>query len=265
MDLSIVVTTYGRDSSIRRLVESCEKFLNNLVFEIVVVASDDASSEKVKWLSSVPSVNLVCVGDRKAGQPRQESLYFYENIGIQKSTGDWIFIINDDSEISESMEKRFLEQREQADILVVPAHIDNPSLGHRTPIIGSLETASGRHPLYLLDFAIFKRSTLDEIGPADEGFDWYGRGADMSISAALLGKKVMPLAETYLNHYVEAEQRNPPHFAHDFMYLKRKWSHLLKGSQLMFDTPLPSSWTVFYATYIWPIVKRARFQFEAWR
>jgi len=258
VELSIVVTTYGRSEQIRRLVESCEKYLTQISFEVVVVSSDSPDSEKISWLSKRSSVKLLSVGDRKPGQPRQRSLYFYENLGIQASTGDWIFIINDDSEISEYLQQRFLSQRGDADILVVPAHIDNPALGHRTPIIGSLDNGSGPVPLYLLDFAIFKRSVLDEIGPADEGYDWYGRGADMAISAGLLGKKVVPITDAYLNHFVELEERNPPHFAHDFTYLKNKWGYLLKSSQLKFDTPLPSKVTLMYAKYVWPFVRTVR-------
>ena len=258
MDLSIVVTTYGRIEHIKRLVEGCEKYLSGISFEIVVVASDDQASEKIHWLSTRPKVKLICVGDRKPGQPRQRSLYFYENLGIQASTGEWVFIINDDSEISASLQESFIAQRFDADILVVPAHIDNRSLGHRTPVIGTLDNGQGPEPLYLLDFAMFKRSVLNEIGPADEGFDWYGRGADMAISAALLNKKVVPMTGTYLNHFVELEQRNPPHYAHDFLYLKKKWRGLLKSSRLKFETPLPSIMTLFYAKYIWPAVKFVR-------
>lgn len=258
MELSIVVTTYGRAEHISRLVESCERYLTKISFEIVVVSSDSPDSEKISWLAKHSSVKLLCLGDRQPGQPRQQSLYFYENLGIRASLGDWIFITNDDSELADTFQTRFLAQREDADILVVPAHIDNPKLGHRTPIIGSLDTGSGPKPLYLLDFAIFRRTVLEEIGLADEAYDWYGRGADMAISAGLLNKNVVPLTGTYLNHFVAIEERNPPHFAHDLTYLKNKWRYLLKSSQLKFDSPMPSIFILMYAKFFWPLVRAVR-------
>ena len=128
-------------------------------------------------------------------------------------------------------------------------------------MIGELRSESGNAELLLLDFALFKRSVLKEIGPADECFDWYGRGADMSIRCALLGVKMSPLFGVQLEHSLESENRTPPHYAFDFFYLNQKWSHLEKrgGSvYLDLDGPKVSHVMVMYAKYLWPVVRSSR-------
>lgn len=259
--LSVVVTTYGREANLVRLIESFQNSCREIELEMVVVSSDSPQSEKILGLERYDFVKVICLGDRGPGQPRKRSLYFYENLGIQEATGDWVLITNDDTWLSGDFEAAFTAQSKSADVLVIPAVIDNPDLGFRVPVIGKLRSESGTAELLLLDFAIFKRSVLREIGPADEGFDWYGRGADMSIRCALLGVKMAPLFGVKLEHSLESENRTPPHYAFDFFYLNQKWSHLEKrgGSvYLNLDGPKVSHGMVMYAKYLWPVVRASR-------
>jgi glycosyltransferase involved in cell wall biosynthesis len=261
LKLSVVVTTYGREANLFRLIESFRDSCREIELEMVVVSSDLPQSEKILGLESYDFVKVICLGDRGAGQPRKRSLYFYENLGIQEATGDWVLITNDDTWLSGDFEKAFIEQSNSADVLVLPAIIDNPALGFRVPVIGTLGSEESTAELLLLDFAIFRSSVLKEIGPADEGLDWYGRGADMSIRCALLGKKMAPLQGVYLQHSLEAENRTPPHYAFDFSYLNQKWSHLeRKGSPmvLVLDGGKVSLGTLLYARFLWPFVSALR-------
>jgi GT2 family glycosyltransferase len=259
--LSVVVTTYGRAANLVKLIESFRDACRQVDLEIVVVSSDLPQSEKILSLEGYDFVKVLCLGDRQPGQPRMRSLYFYENLGIEAATGDWVLITNDDTWLSGDFEEAFLEQSESADVLVIPAIIDNPTLGFRTPVIGKLKMGSSSSELLLLDFAIFKTSVLKEIGPADEGLDWYGRGVDMSIRCALESKTMSPLVGVKLQHSLEMENRTPPHYAFDFSYLNKKWAPLENDGgdvSLVLYGPKVSPATLLYAKFVWPSVRGFR-------
>lgn len=264
MDLSIVVSSYGRFEYIRNLVKACASNFQNIDYEIVAVTSDPVDSEKNIWLSKQPRVKLVAVGDRLPGRKRQKSLYFYENLGLEAAKGDWILINNDDTTVSEDLAPAFLEQRTSAEILVIPTEIDDPALGRRAPIIGRLVAGKNSTPLYLLDFAFFHKSVFEKIGHADEGLDWYGRGLDMAIRVALHAPeiRVKPLQGGHLIHHLANENRTPPHYAVDFGYLDRKWKREFKGYPHLkleiFEWGKGLRLPKFYLLYIWPILRRVK-------
>lgn len=264
MDLSIVVSSYGRFEYIRDLVIACAENLQSLDYEIVAVTSDPADSEKNIWLSMQPRVNLIAVADRVPGKKRKRSLYFYENLGLKAAKGDWILINNDDTTVSEDLASAFIEQRNEAEILVIPTEIDDAALGRRAPIIGKIVTQSHDNALYLLDFAFFHKSVFQTIGYADEGLDWYGRGLDMSIRVSLYAPemRVKPLARGHLVHHLASENRTPPHYAVDFGYLDRKWKSVFKEyPQLrleLFDWGKGLRLPKLYLFYIWPILRKAK-------
>lgn len=257
MKISFVVCTYGRELPYRRLVDSIRREFTNTDYEIVTVASDEQNSEKCVWASKQSDIKLICVGDRKPNEKRQKSLYFYENLAINVSSGDWVFITNDDTEFMPGSESAFLNGCHSFEVLVIPAEIDDPALGKRAPIFGSLTKNGIQKDLYLLDFAFIKSSVMASIGPADEKLDWYGGGADRAILVALLdGARVGVLSKGGLTHHLEPENRTPPHSIPDFQYLKKKWDDYqtenpnvrirsLEGST-KFQLPL------WYYRRIWP-------------
>jgi hypothetical protein len=225
----------------------------------VVVASDLPDSEKCRWAREQPDLTLKCVGDRAPGQRRKKSLYFYENIGISAATGDWILITNDDTEIMAGVQEGLLRQGGHSDVLVVPAEIDNPSLGKRAPVIGQITKNGQAKDLYLLDFAFIRTDLLIAIGPADESFDWYGAGADRSILISLIdGTRVDVLAIGSLTHHLEIENRTPPHFHPDFEHLRSKWRKYSKEnpgvSITIYGEPKNRLIPLWWFRSIWPLL-----------
>jgi hypothetical protein len=178
-------------------------------------------------------------------------------LGIQKASGDWIFITNDDSEFDIGTVDCFLEMANEHDVLVLPAELDDSSLGKRAPVIGHLTENGKRVELVLLDFAFIKSSILETIGPSDENLDWYGAGVDRAIRVALLpDSRVGILSSGGLTHHLDLENRTPPHSYLDLKYLDDKWGSFAesrKGLEIDFGSKLKSRiLPLFWYTKVWP-------------
>ena len=227
--------------------------------ELVVVSSDKEETEKIAWLREQSDVRLVSVADRDEFNKRQQSLYFYENLGLEAATGQFIFIANDDGYFSSNAGTELVAAiKLGGDIFVAPSYIDSSSHGLVTPEIGKIEFSKhDSSTLFLLDFAFFKREVFDVIGLADERFDWYGRGADMSIRASLARLSVRTLGEDgAFIHQLEEENRNPPHPTQDFRYLKQKWGGLMAAGAPRISMPsieIVPILPLFAARYLWPV------------
>ena len=222
--LSLVVTSYGREEPVKRLIESCQREFTELEYEIVVVSSDPIDSPKLAWLRAQPKVNSVEVGDRPHGAARARSLYFYENLGISEAMGEFILVTNDDTTIEPGTQAAFLDQCVSADVVVFPTEIDDATHGKRAPVIGEVQQNSDVRPIFLLDFAAIRREIYKEIGPMDEGLDWYGGGVDRGVKCALLPTvRHTVLSAGGLKHSLELENRTPPHANFDLRYISTKW------------------------------------------
>ncbi len=253
MDLSIIVTSYKRFDSCRALVGSIRREFSNITYEIVFVTSDPESSEKIQWLRGQRDVVLISNGDRSEGKKRNRSLYFYENQGLSRALGTWISIINDDCEFLPGTADSFSRQSMEADVLIMPSHLDRIEDGLRAPTLGYVRREEIKTPIYLTDFAIFRKSVLTAIGPADESFDWYGRGPDMGVRIALEGiYSVEVLDEGGLAHHILEEGRNPPHPGNDIEHLYRKWDGYNKSQTST-------------AEIVWSERPRYRNSSQAWR
>ena len=263
MKLSIVVCTYKRLEPLKRLILSIRREFAEIDYEIVVVASDSYDSQKCIWASRQEDVLLLPLGDRRKGQKRQKSLYYYENLGLDASTGEWILVTNDDTEFEPGSAKSFLEMSQWHDVIVIPAELDDPTLGKRAPVVGEAIVNAEVRPIFLLDFAFIRRSIWDAMGPSDELLDWYGGGGDRGIKVSLMNNvKLGVLAQGGLTHHLEIENRTPPHALPDSDYLVEKWvrySKLEKDISFNFFGAIPKkSLPLFWYKSIWPILERLR-------
>lgn len=259
LDLSIVVSSFGRFDESRALVESIEDEFSSLNYELIFVTSDPLDSEKNSWLSEQQNVVLLAIGDRTPGEKRQKSLYYYENLGCHAARGHWILCINDDMRVLPGTRAAFIEQsNSDFAALAVPAHIGSKSLGLRVPTMGRLRSSGVNLPVLLLDFAFLRREAFLDLGGYDEGLDWYGKGIDISIRLLLKSMKVGVVENAGLHHTLAQEGRTPPHPSTDFRYLNKKWRHLRNGnpwSLELFNPPRP--WMPrWIAESLWPRYQR---------
>jgi GT2 family glycosyltransferase len=255
--ISVVVSSYKRFDHIKALIESFRNEFLPGEFEVVAVCSDMPDTEKALWLTRQSEVNAIFVGDRKEGQPRAKSLYVYENIGIKSAKGEWILITNDDTIVEPGTREAFHKATSLGQVVVFPTEVDDPSMGKRVPIIGEVLRNGHRNEIPLLDFAAFHRDVFEELGGADEAFDWYGRGADMGVRVVLSQKfDIVSLDSGGLTHKLVLEARRPPHPARDFSYLETKWRQYQESqpeTRISFFGPsLAGKGETFYTKRVWP-------------
>ncbi|MHC4332166.1 MAG: glycosyltransferase family 2 protein [Planctomycetota bacterium] len=225
--VSIVVASYGRFDHIKTLIESARSIFPEGEYEVVAVCSDDPEGEKVQWLRDQPDVTFI-QGDVR-GTCRQHSLYWYENIGIKASKGEWVFVTNDDTILVPTFYDKLKEIALDYDVILVKGHIGEVGLGARIPSIGTIKRPwdSEPQPLYLYDFSIIRRWVYDYIGYLDEGLDWFGKGFDLAMKVEFLATrqdaKIAHDSEIEVTHTITGECRTPPNHVPDFTYATKKW------------------------------------------
>ena len=225
--ISIVVSTYGRQAEIKKLIHSIQENFPEGEFEIIIVSSDSPSSEKITWLKNHPNT-VVLNPDVRTGK-RTKSLYYYENMGIREASKEFILVINDDMSFDNSFYPEFLKWVDN-DIIYLKTHLAQVSLGTRLPIIGTYKTPNlSEGNLYLLDFLVCKKEVYEKIGFLDENIDWFGKGADLALIFAFSKEnfKVCKENNLYLNHSISSENRNS-HTTQNgsstyHKYIEQKW------------------------------------------
>lgn len=225
--VSIVVASYGRFGHLKALIESTRTIFPEGECEVITVCSDDPNSEKVRWLREQKDVIFI-QGDVRT-TARQHSLYWYENLGIKASRGEWIFVTNDDT----TLEPDFYDQLKNIalsyDVILVKGHVGEKGLGARIPTIGTIKCPWDSEPqdLYLYDFSIIRRWVYDCIGYLDENLDWFGKGFDLAMSIELIAQRhnarIAHDSEIKVSHAITSELRTPPDYRRDFTYAQHKW------------------------------------------
>jgi GT2 family glycosyltransferase len=226
MELSIVASSFGRLDYCKNLVNSINNYLLGYNFEIIFVCSDAKESEKINWLRAQPNVKVICLSDRGFGKKRSKSLYYYENVGIIAATGTWIFVTNDDTELTKDFVEEWESIKEDFDVILVKGEIGDVASGSRIPVLGQLSNTNlVDRNFYLYDFALIRSDLNKKLGFLDERLDWYGKGLDLSIRVnQLTDVRVGHFQYGEVKHFISEELRNPPKPTKDFKYLNKKWN-----------------------------------------
>ncbi len=248
--ISFIVPTYGRAEGLKKLFESVRKFTPSDVYELVVVSSDPKNSEKAVWLSNQPNIRVIFADERKKWQLRRKSNYFYLNTAIKNSTYPWIFPVSDDMYFDSNWHEEFIKvindpKNANAGLIIVAGHIGNVASGIRVDVIGKTKKGNGDwKDLYLSDISIVRRDVMESIGMFDEKMDWFGSGADLSLSVEFLSDTDTIIAENItINHSISKENRggNMGNAFSDFHHILNKWNDWCKkhDSQYIWDPGLP--------------------------
>lgn len=102
VDLSIVIVNYNTSEYLRKCLESIYKYTYGINYEVIVIdnASKDGSAEMVQ--KSFPQVILYGLKDN-LGFTRGN------NIGIESSKGEYVLILNPDTEIRDNVFPKLIE------------------------------------------------------------------------------------------------------------------------------------------------------------
>ena len=235
--ISIVVPTYKRKEPFIKLIESiknCNIEKNN--YEIIVVSSDSKEDEKVKWIENQTDIDMTLFLEADRKTIRNRSLYYYENVGIKNSKYDWILVCNDDMWVDSNWYQNFLQYiQEDKKVYLVSSHIGGIHLGLRIPPIGSITKNGVTETMWLYDMTIIHKSVYEEINFLDENLQWYGKGADLSLSVAFLTEhKPILCDDVKIHHDIVSESRTEnigvsplasnSENGGDFHYIRNKWN-----------------------------------------
>jgi GT2 family glycosyltransferase/Flp pilus assembly protein TadD/predicted SAM-dependent methyltransferase len=240
--ISFVVPTYKRDQYVKNLILSIQETTPENIYEIIIVSSDEADSEKIKWLEKQDNTKIY-MPDVRSGS-RKRSLAFYYNLGISKAENDWIFPLNDAMALKGFWYENFVDtiskpENSNAGVIIVATHLANPELGHRVALQGRTKKGQGEwKDLYLTDFNIVKREVFETTGGYDENIDWYGRGLDFGLAVSFLTDKEIIVDERIrLDHFLAQEHRleslSDP--SQGFLYVKQKWDKWCQKNNASYD------------------------------
>ena len=184
---SIVIPTYNHcDDLLKPCIDSIIKYSNMDDIEIVIVANGcvDNTAEYLESLNNHQygsHFNNVWI-DEPSGYTKST------NEGIKAATGEYIVLLNNDTELLEQYNNRWL------DMLVTPFEQD-PNVGISGPLI--------RYDFYschwfLIFFCVMvKRTTFQKIGLLDEIFSpGAGEDTDFCIRVRAAGMKVAEICDS---------------------------------------------------------------------
>lgn len=227
MNLSIVIVNYNSGEHLPKCLVSLEKNLQGVDHEVVVVdnASTDGGVAKVK--AAFPSVNFL---------ENLQNLGFSaaNNQGIKKATGEYVLLLNHDTEVKEGAIQNlleFMEKYPEAGACGPKVLNSDGSIQHQckrgfpTPLsilfyISGLSKRFPKNPLfghYLMTHLdpdkvneidslsgacmLIRKSILDKIGGLDTSFFLYGEDIDLCYRIKEAGWKIYYVPQAEIIHY----------------------------------------------------------------
>ena len=230
--VSIIVPTYGRAEGLQKLIDSLRSSTPPDAYELVIVSSDPPDTAKAAWLRSLTDARVIFADARQAWQLRKRSNYYYLNHAIKHSSYPWIFPLSDDMQVESGWYEAFLDviknpKHTNIGLIIAASHVGNVQEGIRVDVIGRTKKPNAAWKLlYLSDVSIVRRDVMESIGMFDEGMDWFGSGADLSLSVEFLtDTETLPVETIRIHHTISRENRgtNMASAFSDFHYLLRKW------------------------------------------
>lgn len=188
VNVSIITVTYNSEKQIGRLLDSLAKSKDGLTKEIIIV--DNASQDNtVKLVSSHKSKPLLIKSTTNSGFSKAV------NLGIKKSTGNFIFLLNPDTElVGNSLANLVNFARSTSPLGAVAPRLLNPNgkpqpsvskfptiinaimhdfLGNKNSFGKYLPSSTQKVDVAVMAAFLIPRSTIDTVGLLDERFFLY--------------------------------------------------------------------------------------------
>ena len=233
--LSIVIVTWNAKKYVAECLDSLQNWINDPAAEVIVVDnnSSDGTPELVR--DSFPRVMLI---------RNQENLGFAKanNVGIRRSSGEYVLLINSDVNVLDGCIERILEYMAReprigmlgprmlgADRKTYRSYMGEPTLWRcfcRALALDVLFPHSKFFGGYLMPyfdndqiaevdvlngwFWATRREALDQVGLLDETFFMYGEDIDWSKRFRAAGWKVVFFPEAASIHYGGASSSRAP-------------------------------------------------------
>lgn len=210
MLFSIVIPNYNKSDLLRKCIDSILPQINNN-FEIIIV--DNGSTVKCNFNYCEPNIFFVYL---------KQNLGFSKaiNIGIKQAKGDYVAILNNDTEVSPGWVESIIQGFEKnPDIMYCTSKIKslkNKELlddvgdiilpSGKVHKIGAGEKDIGQYDLSCHVFgasgcaSVYRKEFFKKVGYFDEDFFAYLEDIDLSFRAQLLGYKCLYVPEAVVYH-----------------------------------------------------------------
>lgn len=243
---SIVIPTYNKlERALKPCVESVLKYSNLDEIEIIIV-SNGCKDGTHRWLNEMrlqyPDVIEYRIIEEPIGYTKAG------NIGIKIAVGDYIVLLNNDTQILQSPPNTWLE------LLVAPMEQDE-KVGITGPMLAHSPSANA---WFLIFFCVMiRRSVIDTIGLMDEIYaPGYGEDTDYCLKAVQAGFKVQQVPNDerlYSDHEGKRMIGNFPIW-HEGNVTFREFDdndkHLLMNNEILNDRWNPPAVTITEAQKI---------------
>lgn len=228
VDVSIIIVNYNTSKLTLDCVDSIRTFTSGIAYEIIVV-DNHSESQDLDRLKNCPYITLIC-NDQNFG------FGYANNIGIEQSSGKYIFLLNSDTrllsniilEMFEFSESHF-EMGAVGCLLLGENMQDIHSAGaFRSPVsmLGNffcklfclpdydkrlLRRIKNKAYLdvdYVTGADLFlKRSLFDEVGGFDPNFFMYNEDSDLQLRIKEMGLRRIIINSRSILHLCGASQR----------------------------------------------------------
>jgi GT2 family glycosyltransferase len=218
MKLSIIIVNFNTKEFLKKCLESIYQYIDISTYEIIVVdnGSIDGSAKMVK--EEFPKVKLI---------ENSKNLGFAKavNQGIRKAKGEYIFLLNPDTEIKRGTLKKLIEfAGKNPDAGVIGAKLLNPNSSIQSSVYhfptiwraikefwfgqrGAYEkyAPAGMEPVEVDAVTgaamLIPRKTIEKIGLFDERYFMYFEDLDYCRRVKKAGLKVYYLPEARIIHH----------------------------------------------------------------
>lgn len=241
---SVVVPTYNRPQSLKKLLESLnEQTLSKSDFEVIVIfTEDDLSEEFLKKNQYSFQLTPLKIEDSEFNG-RSASLK--RNRGIQQSQGEWIAFIDDDCIADKEWLKNALDVIHKHNPSGIEGLTQIPNTSKQTFTAKGLKFLS-RFGGYQTCNMFYKKDILLSIGGFDPQLPFYLEDTDLAWSVLEKNKSIIPSEKVIVTHPVPPANvyrwienalrtRKIPYLAkkHPDLFKKMKFQALSRSHKLM--------------------------------
>ena len=258
LDLSIIILSYKSKQHLKELLPSIFRSTKKYTYEVIVVDNDskDGTAESVEsLLPTIPNLKLI--------RNTNNGFAAGNNVGIQKSSGRYILLLNPDTKVEPDTFETMLDMMEnRPEVGISGCKIIKPD--------GKLDLACRRRfpnpwnsfkTLFLKSradynyadidanremevdsvvgaFLLIRKSVIDKIGLLDESFFMYGEDLDLCWRCKDAGYKVWYYPRTTITHYKGSSSAKAPFKSlkrfHDAMWIFYK-KHYAENYSVIFS------------------------------
>jgi GT2 family glycosyltransferase len=218
---SIVIPTYNHcDDLLKPCIESIQKYSDLSQLEIIVVANGCVDNTE-EYLNSLGDQVKVIWSDEPLGYTKAT------NLGIKSAIGEYVVLLNNDTELLPQSTNQWLEQLEEP--------FKDPKVGLTGPL--QLYDDYAASPVLIFFCVMIKHTLFDEIGMLDEIFSpGGGEDIDFTVRANLAGYKSVDLCNAEFNHDAKTNVGHFPIWHKDnqtFKHIPEYASDIIKRNGLI--------------------------------